>query len=71
MSKTRENPVAKAMYDRRDLDARRRVGRWNPGGVPYGVRSSRMCTLGAPLPTGLDLNTVPRRGGTRSEETGR
>lgn len=57
-TKTKPNPVAKAMYDRRDANAKRRVGRWNPGTAPYGVRASRHLTPAAPLLTGLELNTV-------------
>jgi len=60
-TKTKTNPVAKAMYDRRDPAARRRVGRWNPGHVPYGPRASRVLTPAPALPLGLELNTVPSR----------
>ena len=64
MTKTRTNPVAKAAYDARSPGAKRRVGRWNPAGTPYGPRASRRLAVAAPLPTGLELNTVPqtRRG---------
>jgi len=62
-TKVRTNQVAKAIYDRRDPDAKRRVGRWNPGSAPYGPRASRVCSPAAPLPTGLELNTAPRQGG--------
>lgn len=58
MTKTRENPVARAAYDARGPSARRRVGRWNPGRVPYGVRAGRVFTPSAPLPTALKLNAV-------------
>ena len=60
-ARTRVNPVAKAAYDSRSPAAKRRVGRWNPGRAPYGVRASRRLTPAAPLPTGLELNTVPQR----------
>lgn len=65
MTKTRTNPVAKAMYDRRDPNAKRRVGRWNPGATPYGVRAGRRAYSPAPLPTSLELNAV--RGGRRMQ----
>ena len=62
MTGTRVNVVAKKMYDARSPSAKRRLGRWNPGRTPYGVRAERVLTPVALLPTGLTLNVEePRR----------
>ena len=62
MTGARVNVVAKKMYDARSPSAKRRLGRWNPGWTPYGVRAERVLTPVALLPTGLTLNVEePRR----------
>ena len=62
MTGARVNVVAKKMYDARSPSAKQRVGRWNPGRSPYGVRAERVLTPVALLPTGLTLNVEePRR----------
>jgi hypothetical protein len=63
MTEAHVNVVAKRMYDTRSPSAKRRVGRWNPGRSPYGVRAGRVLTPAALLPTGLTLNVEKREGG--------
>ena len=60
MTEAHVNVVAKRMYDARSPSAKRRVGRWNPGRSPYGVRAGRVLTPAALLPTGLTLNVEKR-----------
>jgi len=72
MTTKHPNTVAKKLYDARSAASKRRVGRWNPSTVPYGVRRSRRLDPTVPLLTGLELNTVKsedRRGRARASGT--